>query len=98
MPLRIEPFRQGAVVNTVFMADPSLSHKLYELAIYIFGRAPALFPVENELGSDAFIKRWWNFRSCEDFLSISAGLPLIIEFRWLFDIKSGVFLAVAPFG
>ena len=98
MPLRIEPFRQGAVVNTVFMADPSLSHKLYELAIYIFGRAPALFPVENELGSDAFIKRCWNFRSCEDFLSISAGLPLIIEFRWLFDIKSGVFLAVAPFG
>ena len=98
MPLRIEPFRQGAVVNTVFMADPSLSHKLYELAVYIFGRAPALFPVENELGSDAFIKRCWNFRSCEDFLSISAGLPLIIEFRWLFDIKSGVFLAVAPFG
>ena len=98
MPLRIEPFRQGAVVNTVFMADPSLSHKLYELTVYIFGRAPALFPVENELGSDAFIKRCWNFRSCEDFLSISAGLPLIIEFRWLFDIKSGVFLAVAPFG
>ena len=98
MPLRIEPFRQGAVVNTVFMADPSLSHKLYELAVYIFGRAPALFPVENELGSDAFIKRCWNFGSCEDFLSISAGLPLIIEFRWLFDIKSGVFLAVAPFG
>ena len=96
--MRIEPFRQGAVLNTVFMTDPSLAYKLYELAVYVFGRTTALFPVENELGSDAFIKRCWNFRSCEDFLGISAGLPLIIEFRWLFDIKSGVFLAVAPFG
>ena len=96
--MRIEPFRQGAVLNTVFMTDPSLAHKLYELTVYVFGRTTAFFPVENELGSDAFIKRCWDFRSCEDLLGISAGLPLIIEFRWLFDIKSGVLLAVAPFG
>ena len=86
------------MLNTVFVADPSLAHKLYELTVYIFGRATALFPVENELGSDAFIKGGWDFRPCKNFLSISAGLPLIIKFRWLFDIKSGVLLAVAPFG
>jgi hypothetical protein len=86
------------VLNTVFVADPSLAYKLYELAVHIFWRATALFPVENELGSDAFIKRCGNFRSRKDFLSIGAGLPLIVEFRWLFDIKSGVLLAVAPFG
>lgn len=98
MPLRIEPLRQGAVLNTVLVAHPSLANKLYELTVHIFGRAAALFPVENELGSDAFIKGCRNFSSCKDFLSISAGLPLIIELRWLFDIKSGVLLAVAPFG
>ena len=86
------------MLNTVLVADPSLADKLYELTVHIFGRATTFFPVENELGSDAFIKGCGNFSSRKDFLSITAGLPLIIELRWLFDIKSGVFLAVAPFG
>ena len=86
------------MLNTVFVSDPSLTNKLYELAVHIFGGAAALFPVENELGSDAFVKRCWNFRPRKDFLSIGAGLPLVVEFRWRFDIKSGELLAVAPFG
>ena len=86
------------MLNTVLMADPSLAHKLYELAVYIFRSATALFPVENELGPDAFIKRCGYFRPRKDLLSITAGLPLIIEFRRRLDIKSGVLLTVAPFG
>lgn len=86
------------MLNAVFVADPSLAHKLYELTVHIFGCPAALFPVQNELGSYTVIEGDGDFRPCKDFLSISAGLPLIIEFRWLFDIKSGVFLAVTPFG
>ncbi len=86
------------MLNTVFVADPSLAHKLYELTVHIFGRATAFFPVENELRSYAFVEGYGDFRTRENLLSITAGLPLIIEFRWFFDIKSGMFLAVAPFG
>ena len=66
------------MLNTVLVADPSLADKLYELTVHIFGRATTFFPVENELGSDAFIKDV-EFQLAQGFLSITAGLPLIIE-------------------
>lgn len=86
------------MLNAVFVADPSLANKLYELTVHIFGCPAALFPVENELGSYAVIEGGGDFRSRKDLLSITAWMPLIIEFRWRFDIKSGVLLAVTPFG
>ena len=84
------------MLNAVFMADPALPHKLYELSVYIFRRAAALLPVENEFWSYTVVKRGGYLRSCEDFLSIATGLPLIIEFGGLFNVKGGMLLTLTP--
>ena len=86
------------MLDAVFVSHPALSCKLYELTVYVLGRAAALFPIENEFRSYAFVKRDGDFCTIQNLLGISAGLPLIIEFRRRFDIKSWVLLAVTPLG
>lgn len=86
------------MLNAVFMTDPALSHKLNKLTVYVFWRATALFPVENEFRSYTVVKRGGYLRSCKDFLGIATGLPLIIKFGWLFNVERGVLLTVAPLG
>ena len=44
------------MLDAVFVSHPALSCELYELTVYVFGRAAALFPIENEFRSYAFVK------------------------------------------
>ena len=84
------------MLNAVFVADPALANKLYEFTVYILGCTATLFPIENEFGPYAVVKRDGYLGARKDFLCVATGLPLVIEFWRFFNSKSRVPLTVPP--